>query len=150
MTQQRTPRRARREPPREVARRPADANSEVVSLEGGGWAHCARPCAECPWRRENAGSFPAEAFRISARTAHDMAQSTFACHMAGTTNAKTCAGALMSTGAEHNMRIRLALMRGDFRWEEVEDGGADLFPSYRDMAVANGVAPDDPTLAPTR
>jgi hypothetical protein len=135
---------------RELDRRLADADHAVVTVAGGGSKHRARPCRECPWRRENVGAFPAEAFRISATTAYDMADRTFACHMAGIEQPRTCAGGLLSTGAEHNLNVRLRLMRGEFRWEDVTDGGADLFPDYRAMSEANGVDPDDEVLAPCR
>lgn len=130
----------------EVARRLADENNAVVTVEGAGGGYCRTPCPECPWRVENAGSFPAEAFRISAPTAYDMADRTFACHMAGLEQPKKCAGALLSTGAEHNLKVRMALMRGSFRWDDVTAGGVVLHKSYAAMAVANGVDPDDPAL----
>jgi hypothetical protein len=34
--------------------------------------------------------------------------------------------------------------------DDVHDGGHDLHDSYRDMAVANGVDPDDPALGRCR
>lgn len=136
--------------PKAIDLRMAGRDHAVVTIVGGDGGHCSVPCPECPWRRENAGSFPPEAFRHSANTAYDMSDHTFACHMAGRERPTTCAGALMSTGAEHNLSIRLRLMKGDFRWEDVSDGGADLFPDYRSMAEANGVDPDDPILDPTR
>lgn len=135
-------------PVRETARRVADENNAVVTVEGGSGEHCKVPCSACPWRKENAGSFPAEAFRISAPTSYDMADRTFACHMAGGERPMTCAGALLSTGADHNMQVRLRLMRGNFSWDDVSSGGADLFANYRSMAVANGVKPADPVLGP--
>lgn len=134
---------------REIDRRLADENNAVVTVVGGE-GHCRVPCPECPWRPENAGNFPAEAFRISAPTAYDMADRTFACHMAGTERPTTCAGALLSSGGEHNLAVRMRILKGDFRWDDVSDGDADLFESYRDMAEANGVDPDDPVLGPTR
>lgn len=136
--------------PREVDRRLADERHAVITVKGGEGSHCRVPCPECPWRRENAGSFPAEAFRISAPTAYDLADRTFACHMAGVERPMTCAGALLSTGADHNMQVRLLLMRGDFSWDDVSSGGADLFADYRAMAEANGVDPADPVLRPCR
>lgn len=33
---------------------------------------------------------------------------------------------------------------------DIAAGDVELFPSYRAMAEANGVAPDDPILAPCR
>ncbi len=135
---------------RVVAQRLADENNAVTTVVGGGGAFCRTPCPECPWRVENAGTFPAEAFRISAPTAYDMADRTFACHMAGRERPQTCAGALLSTGADHNMLLRLALMDGRFSWDQVTAGAAELHESYAAMAIANGVDPDDPVLRPCR
>lgn len=128
----------------------ADDNNMVVSMRGGTFRACKRPCAECPWRRENDGSFPAEAFRVSAPTAYDLADSTFACHMSGSDYPATCAGALLSTGGEHNLSVRRRIMEELFSWDDVEAAGADLHPNYRSMAEANGVDPDDPVLGPCR
>lgn len=112
--------------------------------------HCLQPCPECPWRKDSAiGAFPAEAYRHSARTAYDMAQTTFGCHMAGKGKPLTCAGFLLR-GADHNLLIRLAQIRGRLDLSKVSDGGAPLFESYAAMAIANGVRPDDPVLAPCR
>ncbi len=133
----------------EIGRRLADEDHAVVTVRGGS-AFCAKPCPECPWRRENAGTFPAEAFRISAQTAYDMADRTFGCHMAGTDRPTTCAGALLSTGADHNLQVRMRLLDEKFSWTDVDAAGADLFPDYRSMAEANGVDPSDPVLEPTR
>ncbi|AVK09334.1 DUF6283 family protein [Pseudomonas aeruginosa] len=33
---------------------------------------------------------------------------------------------------------------------QVSDGGVDLFDSYAEMAIANGVDPEDPILKPCR
>lgn len=137
-------------PAKIVGQQVADEHNAVTSVEGGSGEHCRTPCRECPWRVENAGSFPAEAFRISAPTAYDMANRAFACHMAGAERPKTCAGALLSTSADHNMQVRLRLMRGAFSWDDVSAGGAELHESYAAMAVANGVDPDDPVLGPCR
>jgi hypothetical protein len=127
--------------------RPADEHHQVVTVEGGGHDHCKRPCADCPWRVDAVGVFPAEAFRQSARTAHDMAQETFACHQAGTEQPRVCAGFLLR-GADHNLAVRLGQIHGQFR--DVDDGGHALHDSYRAMAIANGVEEDDPALAHCR
>lgn len=134
----------------EIARRRADENHAVLTVGGGGSDSCRVPCPECPWRRENTGSFPAEAFLISAPTAYDMADRTFGCHMAGSSRPATCAGALLSTGAEHNLSVRMSILKDRFRWGDVSDGGAELWPDYRSMAEANGVDPSDPALGPCR
>ena len=107
-----------------------------------------RPCAQCPWVKGRVGVFPPDAYRHSARTAYDMAQTTFACHMTGTENPTTCAGFLLR-GATHNLSVRLSrrLSEGVL---QAEDGGEDLYANYREMAVANGVPADDPILGPCR
>lgn len=123
----------------------ADENHQVLSVTGGSKTHMKKPCPDCPWRKDAVGEFPAEAFRISAKTSYDMAQSTFACHQAGAENPRTCAGFLLSESAHHNMQVRLEKMRGvDYR--DVSSGGAELFDTYAEMAIANGVDPDDPIL----
>jgi hypothetical protein len=130
-------------------RRPAGPEHAVLTVEGGAGAYRRTPCPECPWRRENAGSFPAEAFRHSANTAYDGAFHQFACHMAGADRPQTCAGFLLQN-AEHNIGARLAQAHGQLDMSSVHDGGAVLFGSYREMAVANGVDPEDPRLRPCR
>lgn len=128
--------------------RPADENNQVVTVEGGHGSYRRKPCAKCPWRVDAVGEFPAEAFRHSASTAYDMAQNTFGCHEAGTKKPATCAGFLLR-GADHNLAVRLGFMSGRFKGD-VNDGGHALHANYRAMAIANGVAPDDQTLAPCR
>lgn len=128
--------------------RQADENNVVHSLKGGRGGYRKEPCEECPWRKENAGSFPAEAFRHSAETAYDMAQETFACHMSGIKAPTTCAGFILAS--DHNMNLRLAEASGKLDRDKITDGGADLFDSYRAMAIANGVSPDDPRIRPCR
>lgn len=127
--------------------RHADWNHNVVSVTGGNGDHCKRPCKHCPWRKDAVGEFPAEAFRHSAHTAYDMAQETFGCHSRGTKKPAVCAGFLM-VGAEHNLKVRLQKMRGE--WLDATDGGHELFSSYREMAIANGVPADDPILEKCR
>jgi hypothetical protein len=129
--------------------RTADKNHQVVTVNGGGHAYRRKPCAECPWRRDAPiGAFPAEAYRHSANTAYDMSQRKFACHMSGSEKPATCAGFLLR-GAEHNLAVRLGLMRSAIDMSKVSSD-VDLFDSYREMAEANGVAADEPALAPCR
>lgn len=128
--------------------RAAGEHHQVVTVQGGQGGYCKRPCLDCPWRQDAVGEFPAEAFRHSAPTAYDMAQHTFACHSSGTASPLVCAGFLLR-GAEHNLAVRLQLMSGAIA-DDVSDAGHALHASYRDMAIANGVAPDDPVLAPCR
>lgn len=124
--------------------RPAGAGHQVVTAEGGSGSYRRSPCTDCPWRRDAVGLFPAEAFRHSAETAYDMAEHTFACHQSGPHRPAICAGFLLR-GADHSLAVRLRRMRGEMC--DVEDAGLGLFDDYVEMAVANGVDPEDPALA---
>lgn len=132
---------------RETDRRLAGPDHAVLTVEGGGGSWRREPCESCPWRVDQVGRFPPEAFRQSAGTAYDMNRKSFGCHVSGAVKPATCAGFLLR-GATHNMTARLRWGRG--QWTGVGDGGHELHRSYRAMAVANGVDPDDPVLAPCR
>jgi hypothetical protein len=102
-----------------------------------------RPCAECPWRRDvPTGKFPATRFRHMAKTAYDLALVQFGCHMLENVG---CAGFALR-GATHNLGARLALHDGGLALSRIGDGGYPLYDDYRAMAVANGVALNDPAL----
>jgi hypothetical protein len=139
-------------PPRITRRRLAGPRHAVITVEGGtkGRGYRVEPCAQCPWRCDQQGMFPAEAFRLSAPTAYDAAMSTFGCHMSPASAPQTCAGFLLSRGALHNILVRLRLADGRLHLDKIKNAGLRLFQSYRAMAIANGVAPDDPVLAPCR
>jgi hypothetical protein len=135
-----------------VQQRPADDVWGVTSVESspGIPAFRRKPCGDsghqpCPWRRDApTGAFPAEAYRLSAPTAYDMATRTFGCHASGTDRPTTCAGFLLR-GAGDNLAVRM--WRTDL---SVVTSDVELYDSYRQMAEANGVHPDDPALAPCR
>lgn len=128
--------------------RPAGEDHQVVTVVGGKGTYRREPCADCPWRVDAVGAFPAEAFRHSANTAYDMAEHTFACHSSGTSRPAICAGFLLR-GADHNLAVRLKRMEGVIR-DDVQDGGHELFENYRAMAVANGVGAEETMLQPCR
>lgn len=128
--------------------RPAGDDHQVVTVGADTGAYRRQPCGGCPWRVDQTGEFPAQAFRHSASTAYDMAQNRFSCHESGVKRPATCAGFLLR-GADHNLAVRLDYIRGHIA-DDVNDGGHDLHESYRAMAEANGVAPDDPTLKACR
>lgn len=130
-------------------RRSADENNDVVTVVGGGGQYRRRPCGGCPWRVDQTGSFPAEAFAHSAETAYDMSTHMFGCHESGEERPVTCAGFLLR-GAFDNMAWRMAVATGRIDMEQVDDGGHELHSSYRAMAVANGLDPEDPSLRGTR
>lgn len=134
--------------PRIVDVRPAGPEHQVVTVVGGKGSYRRQPCPKCPWRTDAVGEFPAESFRHSANTAYDMSQHVFSCHDSGTKKPATCAGFLLR-GADNNLAVRLAYMSGRLEGD-VTDGGCELHDSYRDMAVANGVDPEDPVLKPCR
>lgn len=147
MTAQPARRQAR--PLRVLETRPAGEQFQVVSMEGGRHQYRRQPCGGCPWVAANLEEFPAEAFKHSARTAYDMADHVFSCHESGTSNPSTCAGFLLR-GADHNLAVRLRSARGELDWDSVHDDGRPLHESYRAMAIANGVDPDDPAIGPCR
>jgi hypothetical protein len=123
---------------------PAGHHHQVVTVEGGRGGYRRKPCSDCPWRIDATGEFPPEAFRHSANTAYDMSKHSFACHQSGASKPATCAGFLLR-GAEHNLSVRLQRMDGRIG-QDVTDGGHELHASYRAMAVANGVDPEDEAL----
>lgn len=130
--------------------RVADENHVVQSVEGQRSGYRRQPCGGCPWLVRNAGTFPAEAFRLSAETAVDMALHTFACHESGAVKPATCAGFLLRNAA-NNLGVRLAVMRGQIDLEAVtEPQDEELWSSYRAMAIGNGVHADDPAIAHCR
>ena len=131
---------------RTLTTRPAGPNHQVVTIQGGTQgAYRRTPCQTCPWRLDAVGEFPAAAFRHSANTAYDMATHTFACHASGTAKPALCAGFLLR-GADHNLAVRLMLIRGTLDLSTVSDGGHALYADYRAMAVANGVRAGDAAL----
>ncbi len=122
-----------------------DGEWGVVSLEGGGSGFRRHPCASCPWRRDaEVGVFPPEVFRHSAQTTYDLATTKFACHTDGREKPTTCAGFLLR-GASDNLSVRMS--QADYSGVHTT---VDLYDNYRDMAIANGVDPDDPALRPCR
>lgn len=127
---------------------PAGDDHQVVTVVGKNRAYRREPCSNCPWRMDAVGEFPPEAFRHSARTAYDMSEHVFSCHQSGVQRPAVCAGFLLR-GAGHNLAVRIGHLRGRIKFDVV-DGGCELHDSYRSMAVANGVAPDDPMLLPCR
>lgn len=133
--------------------RPAGDDHQVVTVKRdaerkNGHLYRRKPCAKCPWRVDAVGEFPAEAFKHSASTAYDMSDRVFGCHDSGTSKPATCAGFLLR-GAYHNLRVRMAYLTGEIQ-DDLEEDGLELFESYREMAIANGVDPDDPVLADCR
>jgi hypothetical protein len=136
--------------PRVTQTRPAGADHAVVTVEGGRRdVYRREPCPQCPWRKDAVGVFPAEAFRHSAPCCYDAAFTTFACHDSGIGKPATCAGFLLKNSM-HNILVRMRESDGLVDISQITAGGVELFDSYREMAIANGVDPDDPVIAPCR
>lgn len=136
-------------PSRRTQVRQAGPEHQVITITTRSKTYRRRPCSDCPWRIDAVGEFPAEAFRHSARTAYDMSEHVFACHQSGVRRSAICAGFLLR-GAGHNLAVRLRIMAGSINPGAVSDAGTALHASYRAMAVANGVDPDDPVLEECR
>ena len=132
--------------PEVVEVRPApDGTWAVFTVRKANQGHATEPCPRCPWRKDAPiGAFPPEVFTASARTNYDMAQHTFGCHGSKRCDPLTCAGFLL-VGAGNNRAVRVALIRGTIDLAKV-GSPVELYSSYREMAIANGVDPDDPAL----
>ena len=130
--------------------RPAGNDHQVIEVtsSGGKKLYRRKPCSDCPWRVDATGVFPAEAFKISAPTSYDMSNRTFACHQSGQEKPATCAGFLLR-GADHNLSVRMSQIKGEIL-DDICDGGHELHAGYREMAIANGVDPNDPVLRDCR
>lgn len=138
-----------------IQRRSAGPNHAVNTVVGGGGLYRRQPCSDCPWRQDAVGKFPAEAFRHSAKTAMDGAAIVteedfaeachgFSCHQSGSEKPATCAGYILR--ANDAIGWKMNVIKGRFDPTDVKTGGVKLFANYHAMAVANGVAPDDPAL----
>ncbi|MFJ9719962.1 DUF6283 family protein [Streptomyces sp. NPDC101213] len=142
--------------PRVTQVRRADACHQVLTIESVGRRPAFRrtPCEArdgmpaCPWRVDaEPGEYPAQAYRLSARTAYSQSMHRFGCHQSEPGAPVTCAGFLLR-GAVDNIAVRL-MQRAGADLSRVRSDVA-LHASYRAMAVANGVDPDDPALGPCR
>jgi hypothetical protein len=136
-----------------IAGEGADGNlygvTTLTSKPNGQAGYRKQVCETCPWRLDaEVGRFPAQAYRESAPTAHDASFSTFACHESGKEHLQTCAGFILANSFD-NIGVRIAECRGDLDRRQIKRT-VPLYRSYRAMAEANGVDPDDPVLAPCR
>lgn len=126
-----------------TATRDGGASAELNAIEP-----CMRkPCQNCPWKINSIGEFPAEAFQHSAKTAYDMSTSIFGCHQSGVSSPSICAGFILH-GSMHNLSMRLLYAKNKI--PAISDGGHAMFNSYREMAEANGVPENHPSLTPCR
>ncbi len=112
-------------------------------------AHQVKPCADCPWRLDAPiGNFLPERFVNLAHTSYDMNLAQFACHKSLEGSEIGCAGFLLA-GAAHNLGTRLGLRAGTVDLDAVSSD-YPLFPSFRAMAIANGVPADHVALTDCR
>lgn len=143
---------------RAVDHRMAGEDHAVVTVEDAGNRYRRAPCSDCPWRIDATGEFPPEAFVLSANTATDGAAfsasvmrgapianafALFSCHQSGAERPEVCAGYILRGDQAIGWRIA-AWKRFDPAL--VSDDGIELYENYFAMAVANGVAEDDPAL----
>lgn len=124
---------------------PAGKCHTVAVVKGGPGTFRREPCAGCPWRKDQTGVFPPEAFVHSANTAQAASTHTFGCHESGIEKPATCAGFLLR-GADRNLAVSIREADGTIDRAHVSDGGHDMHENYRAMATANGVPPADPAL----
>ncbi|WP_329142938.1 DUF6283 family protein [Streptomyces sp. NBC_01456] len=131
-----------------LARRPADDVWEVISVYEDVPTAPRRPCGgaePCPWRRDAPrGQFPAAAFELSAPTSQPGSTRRFGCHSSTPARPQMCAGWLLR-GADGNEQIQDLLASGRLAHPELPYG-VELYDSYAEMAIANGVDPAHPTM----
>lgn len=112
-----------------------------------GLHHPARPCAECPWRRDQPpGRFPPERYDALRATCRDGDTSfnagfgapLFACHKTPEGRETACAGFLAVEGWS-NVSVRMAVTAGHLDPDALTPGGdwPDLYGSYEEMHAAN-------------
>ncbi|MCZ1011921.1 DUF6283 family protein [Streptomyces lydicus] len=134
--------------PSVLAERPADDVWGVVTLAHDVPTAPRRPCGgtePCPWRRDApSGQFPATAFELSAPTSQPGSTRRFGCHSSTPARPQVCAGWLLR-GADGNERVQNLLASGRIVSPELPDG-VELYDSYAEMAIANGVDPAHPAL----
>lgn len=108
--------------------------------------HAARPCGECPWRRDQPpGRFPPERYEAlrctsaSADGSAPLGSPMFACHKTAEGKEIACAGWLAVEGADH-VGVRLAVVLGDLDPAALEPqpDWPDLIESYDELARING------------
>lgn len=123
-----------------------------MSDETAGRLQRARPCPECPWRRDvPVGKFPPDRYRALAGSCGQTMEPMFACHKSVEGDEIACAGMLAVAGAT-SIRVRLGIAAGAINMAAVSAAVSEadfppLYGSFAEMAVANGVPADDEQLA---
>lgn len=106
-----------------------------------------RPCNECPWRRDALrGKFPACRYEALQNTVGGpgceapINAPMFACHKSPDGRERACAGWLAVVGVEH-LGVRYAIVSGRLPPEALRAGDdwPELYPSYEELAAANGM-----------
>lgn len=117
--------------------------------------HAARPCPDCPWRRDAPlQHFPAERYELLRDTVRQPDENghadapldapLFGCHATPRGGEHACAGWLAVEGLGH-LRVRMALSLGDLEPEAIRpgEGWPELYESYDEMVAAQRFdAPD--------
>lgn len=101
-----------------------------------------RQCSECPWRKDvPVGRFPPERYVALKNTVEQGLNNLFACHKTSDGEPSACVGFLLVDGP-NNWTARLAAITGEFDPRKLEAAGP-LYDSFQEMALANGVSPED-------
>jgi hypothetical protein len=109
---------------------------------------CRRPCSNCPWRKDAPTEhWDPEHFREIWRDCQDDGLHMMLCHHANEVSAPEdkpiCQGWVRVMGHDA-IGVRIALVRGRVTRREVEDKeGPELFETFEDMLLANGVLPPE-------
>lgn len=105
------------------------------------------PCPECPWNvKAEKGKFTVERYRSLAGSSKQELCCIFACHMSHEDHPIACAGYLaVCGGTSINVRLMQAYGHIDLERVKIPEDHV-LYGSYGELAVANGVDPDDPVL----
>lgn len=92
-------------------------------------------CGGCPWRKSNAGNFPAEAFAVSRQTCAESSIDLFMCHESGWEKPAICAGFILAN-PEHRA-VKLLTQTGVIDQRAIS-APEPMFDSYIAMETANG------------
>jgi hypothetical protein len=99
-------------------------------------------CSACPWRKDvPVGVFPPERFIALAATVKQDFGPVFACHKTTEGQDSACVGYLLTEGTE-NFNVRIASIRGALDMKKLKSE-YPLYATFKEMALANGVAPED-------
>ncbi len=108
--------------------------------------HIARPCRECPWRKDaQPQKFSAERYEALRATSDQsgLGAPIFACHMTKEGRDQACAGWLAVAGTEH-LGVRYSVILGRLPAEALRPGPGwpDLHDSYDALVAHQGYEED--------